>query len=149
MRRFLTALAVLALTGCVSDYVRIPTTGSGGTSSGGTGISGSYTLQAVDGFPLPYTYSQTGADKKEIVTDVIVLTDAGTWSEVVQQRQTVAGVTTNNTLTQNGTYTRSGTSGVYFVTSDNDTFSGLVSGNTMTLYGPSPSGQTVPQLFTK
>jgi hypothetical protein len=153
MRRFLAALAVLTLTACITDSVGIAGTKvTGGDNSAGStaGVAGTYTMRTVGGAPLPYTYAQTGADKSEFLDDVMTLTASGTWSELMHVRTTVSGVVTVNAVTDGGTYVRVGTTGLTFNTPNNPDFSGILSsGNTLTLFGPSPSGQLVDQLFTK
>jgi hypothetical protein len=36
-----------------------------------------------------------------------------------------------------------------FVTPNHPTFNGLYNGSSLTLYGPSPTGQLVPEIFVK
>jgi hypothetical protein len=152
MRRLLATVAVLALTGCITDSIGIVGTKvtGGDDLPSPTGIAGTYTLQTVNGSSLPYTYSQTGADKGELLDDVITLTNNNTWSELWHERRTVSGVVTVVAVTDAGTYALVGTSGLTFSTPNHPDFSGLLSsGNTLTLYGYSPAGQVVPQVFTK
>lgn len=79
MRRLLSALAVLALTACISDNITIPgrTVGVGGESGSG-GLGGTYTLQTIAGAPLPYTFAQNSSGTQEMLEDVITMTNAGT-----------------------------------------------------------------------
>jgi hypothetical protein len=152
MRRLLAAVAVLTLTACINDSVGVvgtQATGGDNTSST-TGMAGTYTLRTVAGAPLPYTYLQSGADKSEILDDVVTLTNNGTWSEFLHERKTASGVVTIIAVTDAGSYVRVGTTGLTFSTPNHPDFSGVVSGgNTLTLFGFSPTGQSVDQVFTK
>ena len=151
MRRLLAAVAVLTLTACINDSVGVVGTQAigttGGDGSSNASVAGTYTLKTVGGLPLPYTYQQSGADKTETLDDVITLTTTGTWSELLHERQTLGGVITVRAYTDAGTYVQSGT-GVTF-RSPNGDFSGVFGTNSLTLFGPSPSGQTVAQFSTK
>jgi hypothetical protein len=153
MRRILAAVAVLTLTACITDSVGIvgtKVTGGDSSPASTSGVGGTYTLRTVAGAPLPYTYAQSGADKSEFLDDVITLTDNGTWSELMHIRTTLSGVATVDAVTDAGTYVREGTTGLTFSTPKHPDFSGVwSSGNTLTLFGPSPSGQLVSQVFTK
>lgn len=152
MRRLLAAAAVLALTACISDSVGIVGTQvtGGGDLPSTTMIAGTYTLTTVAGASLPYTFSQTGADKSELLDDVVTLTNNNTWSELWHERRTVSAVVTIVAVTDAGTYVRVGTGELTFSTPKHPDFTGLLSsGNTLTLYGYSPTGQLVPQVFVR
>jgi hypothetical protein len=152
MRRSLAVVAVLTLTACITDSVGIVGTQATGGSElpSTTGVAGVYTLRTVGGAPLPYTYAQTGADKSEVLDDVMTITNNGTWSELFHIRTTLSGVVTLSAETDGGTYVRAGTTGLTFSTPKHPDFSGVLSsGNTLTLFGPNPAGQTVNQVFTK
>jgi hypothetical protein len=152
MRRLFAAAVVLTLTACINDSIGVVGTQAvgGGDPASTTGVAGTYTLKTVGGLPLPYTYLQSGADKSEILDDVVTLTNNGTWSELIHERKTVAGVVTVDAVTDAGTYVRVGTTGLTFSTPKHPDFSGVLSsGNTLTLFGFGPTGQTVDQVFTK
>jgi hypothetical protein len=152
MRRLFAAVAVLTLTACINDSIGVVGTQAtgGGNLTPTTGAAGTYTLKTVAGAPLPYTYQQSGADKAEILDDVVTLTNAGTWSELLHERKTVSGVVTISAVTDAGTYVLVGTTGLTFSTPKHPDFSGVLSsGNTLTLFGFSPTGQSVDQVFTK
>jgi hypothetical protein len=149
MRRLLAACAVLALAACITDTVTIP----GRTATGGVGttngFAGTYTLTTAAGAPPPYIYMRSGADFNELLDDAMTLTDAGTWSELWHERHTVAGVAKLFTFNDAGTFTRSTGGDMIFVTPNHPTFNGLYNGSSLTLYGPSPTGQLVPEIFVK
>jgi hypothetical protein len=121
MRRFVALLAFAALAAC------------GGDSSTSPGVvTGTYTLRSVNGAPLPFTVIQIGADKYEITSDVIILSEGGTFSESTNDRTTQNGVVTTSTITDGGTYSLTGTA-ISLVSAQSGTISGSVSNGTLTL----------------
>ena len=98
MRRLVVLLTFAAAVACGGDS---------STSPSAT-VPGTYTLQSINGAPLPFIYFQSGADKGEIVADTLILNDGGTWSESGTDRQTQSGQVTTQTITDGGTYTLSG-----------------------------------------
>src|SRR4051794_13338614 len=97
MRRSLVAATLLALVaGCTQGFPDAPI-GGGSTVAGGGGsnsLAGTYTLRTVNGLGLPYTYLTSGADRYEILDDVVTLTSAGGWTERWTERHTVGGAVT-------------------------------------------------------
>jgi hypothetical protein len=121
MRRFVALLAFAALAAC------------GGDSSTSPGVvTGTYSLQSVNGSPLPFTVIQIGADKYEIISDVIVLNEGGSFSETTNDRTTQNGVVTTSTITDAGTYTLTGTA-ITLVSTQSGTINGSVNNGTLTL----------------
>ena len=99
-------------------------------------VSGDYTLRTINGSSLPYTISGSGANKTEIVSDVITLFQGFTYSEAIVSRVTVNGQATNENKTKTGAFSLFGTS---FILSSNDGSlerRGTMSGNTMTIVEP-------------
>lgn len=73
-------------------------------------ISGTYTLQTMNGTPLPF--SIVSHDTTVVIdTDVLTVGSSGSWTETLTYRQT-AGTdpTTNETLSYTGIWGRSGNS---------------------------------------
>ena len=95
-------------------------------------MSGSYSLRTVNGSPIPYTVIQIGADKYEIVSDVVTINEGGTWSETGTDRTTQNGQVTNGTITDNGTYTLNGTA-ITLVSTQSGTVNGAVGAGTLTI----------------
>lgn len=149
MRRLLAALAVLTLTACINDSVGVVGTKVTGADPVSNGVAGSYTLRTVGGANLPFTMSQAGADKGELLDDVFTLTTTNGWSEVAHERYTIAGVVTLITRSDAGSYTRSSTGEINFTSPDVADFNGTVGGGTMTLHIRNPVGQLLPAVFTK
>ena len=100
MRRLLVSLALVATTfGCTSDSPVTPPISE---------IVGSYGLASVNGSALPFTYAVSGADKAEVLDDVITLTADGRWTEVWHDRYTMNGVVTTEEMSDEGAYSRVG-----------------------------------------
>ena len=77
----------------------------GGDSATATsaGIAGTYTLATVNGGPLPFTF-QAAEPKLELLSDQLILTAAGTFTESTVVRVTDEGVVTTRTFPDAGTY---------------------------------------------
>jgi hypothetical protein len=100
MRRLLVSLALAATTfGCSSDEL---------VTQPLSEIAGSYSLASVNGKALPFTYAVSGADKAEVLDDVITLHEDGKWSEVWHDRYTMNGVVTTEEMTDEGAFSRAG-----------------------------------------
>lgn len=124
MRRLLSLALALAIVGCGSDSSSEPTNAS---------VAGTWTLQSVNGSQLPFTLSNVGSTKIELVSSVVNVTSAGTWTSTSQTRTTINGQATTSTGTQAGTYTLSGSAVAIRSTDGTTVQAGTVSGNTLTL----------------
>lgn len=71
---------------------------------GSSTSTGEYTLQSVNGAPLPFTTSQAGTTKSELVDDVIQLFQGGTFARTFHTRTTTNGQTVNTANTRTGTW---------------------------------------------
>ena len=101
IRSIATVVALIAVGACGGDDK--PATGPGGT------LSGTYTLQTVNGGGLPATVLQLGTYKAEILSGNITLNDNNTFTGVTTVRETTDGVADDPyTASCPGTYTRSG-----------------------------------------
>lgn len=130
MTRFLTRIAAFAalaftLAACGSDSATAPASVS---------VSGTYSLQTVNGAPLPAILQGSGANKVEMVSDVFTFSATGTFSERAVVRYTQNGVVSSETYDESGTYARNGTA-ITLRYTDASTGSGTLDGNTMTLAG--------------
>jgi hypothetical protein len=100
MRRLLVSLALFAATlGCGKEPTVTPPISE---------IVGSYSLATVNGATLPFTWAQNGADKAEVIDDVITLHENGEWTEIWHDRYTESGVVTTEESTDEGVFTRVG-----------------------------------------
>lgn len=123
MKRVLLALAAVALIGC------------GGDSTGvGTKVEGTWTLQTVNGSPLPYTaiFVANPLYKFEILSDQFVANANGTYSETSTTRETDGSNVTTSTDTGNGTWSQSGSTVNITDASDGTVTQAAISGNTIT-----------------
>jgi len=98
MRRFAVLLALATVVSCGGDSPTSPS----------ATVSGTYSLQTVNGVKLPYTYPQDVYDKFEFLSDVRTLSDSGTFTETFTNRSTQNGEATTFTRTVGGTYTAVG-----------------------------------------
>jgi hypothetical protein len=95
-------------------------------------VGGSYSLRTINGSSLPYLVLQSGTYKYEIVDDAIVLTDAGTWTEIGHDRTTSNGQVSTDVVSDGGTFTRNGTA-ITLDSPASGSISGSVSNGTLTL----------------
>lgn len=100
------AFLLASSAGCFSDALTNSST-----------IPGRFTLRSVNGAPLPYTMSQSGTTRTELVDDAITLFTGGTYATSGHVRTTVGGQSTTAERVETGTYNVFGTS-VTLVTSD-------------------------------
>lgn len=107
-----------------------------GCSSGVTGITtvtGDWKLRTINDSALPYTVSGSGANKTEIVDDVISFFEGLTYSETIHTRVTVNGTESVITTNESGNYNLFGTSVTLTRNSGALARRGLIEGNTMTI----------------
>jgi hypothetical protein len=124
MRRALAVIAVLGvLTACGSDSPTQPT---------GNSIAGTWALQTANGSALPFVYSQQGANKAEVVSDVATVDAHGAYTQTTQIRLTINGQVTTQSVSDVGTYTLNGTA-LVLRSNDGSSVTASLSGNTFTL----------------
>jgi len=123
MRRLIPLVALAVAVACGSDSTTQPTVAS---------LAGTWTLQSVNGQPLPFTLTQTGTDKLELLSDVVTATSNGTYTEVVQFRTTINGQSTTTSDSDVGTFTVNGTA-VTLSSSATGNITGALSNNNNTL----------------
>lgn len=117
-----TVVLAFVLAACGSD-----------SSTGPSGVVGTWSLQTVNGSALPFVVGQSGENKSELLADTIKLASAGGFIESSSFRTTLNGVVTLQTVADTGTYTLSGsTLTLSSTTSAGASGSGTVSGNTIT-----------------
>ena len=128
MRRMLVSVftvATVLLSACGSDSSTNPTP---------TSIAGTWNLTTVNGAALPYLLqAASGANPKvEIISDQIVISANGTFTQSTQARITQGTTVSTSTLPDNGTYSLTGTAAT-FVFSDGSAGTATVSNNTLTI----------------
>jgi hypothetical protein len=134
MKLRLIVLACAALMACTT------------TTDVSTEFIGTFSMQSVNGSPLPFVVTQTGTSSTSLTSDQLTIADGGTWSETGIERTVVNGQATNNTYADNGTWTRSGSSLVLYSIPSNDTaWSGTFGTNTLSL----SQGSSIDAVFVK
>lgn len=107
--------------------------GCGGDGDGITevaSVAGTYTLQSVNGAPLPFTFVDEGGYKLEVTGASYTLSNAGTFTNTASYRETEGGVVSTSAETYTGSYSVSAGT-ITFTDSDGDTLTGSISGNTL------------------
>jgi hypothetical protein len=143
MRRLLVLAMVLATTLTVA--------GCNDTTAPGASLAGTYTLQTVNGFPLPFTVSTTGPYSEDVVAGQIVLDANGNYAGVTTYSDysygTLIGPRTDRIT---GYWTLSGSQLTLVDASGRSgPYNATVSGNQIIVTGYNPSGYTLIQLFTR
>jgi hypothetical protein len=123
MRRLVLALSAVSILAC-------------GDSSGPEFSSavGTWNLVTVNGSALPFTLDFSQAYRLELLSDVFVASEDGTWTETTTLRETDNGTATTTTEQGNGTWTQTGnTVTVTESGGGTETNTATISGNTITL----------------
>ena len=120
IRRTLFALSVLVLGACDDD----------GTAP--ESLVGRYTLQTVDGNPLPFVIIQVEADKVEVTAAHINLNKDRTCSDSFTLVTTEDGIETTESKTDVCTYTTNNT-GITITFVGEDPFDGSIVGSQLTI----------------
>ena len=124
MRRLVSLALIFAALACGGDDTTVPTQAS---------VAGTWSLQTVNGSPLPFTIATTPA-KLEILSYVVNVSANGTWTSSQQVRTTFGSSVTTNTNTDGGTYTLSGNNvAITSNTAGSTVQAGVIAGNTLTL----------------
>ena len=122
MRRLLLLALPIALLACGGDdNSTAPTLAS---------LAGTWNLTTVNGAPLPFTVASTASAKTEILSEVVTVESNGTFTQLLQPRNTINGQATVTTLPSSGTIALSGNLVTVNVTGSG-TLSGTLNSNTM------------------
>lgn len=127
MRKFLSAFVLLVLAvfaGACSD--------STGPSELEADISGTYTLQTVNGASPPAIIVQVGADRIEVTGGQLTLNRDKTFGSSISYRVVQGGNTSTDTQNDSGTYQQNGNM-VQLSRGNGTRDSGSVSGDTLTI----------------
>jgi hypothetical protein len=133
MRRVLAGLIVAFSVACLGEGL-----------TGSSTITGDYTLRTVNGSPLPYTISGSGANRTEIVGEVITLYQGGTYARSRESRIVLNGQVTSENSAETGSYTLLGTSVTLVSAANGQPTLASINANTMTIV---KAGMTA--VFTK
>lgn len=104
--------------------------GGGDGVSEPVSVAGTYTLQSVNGAPLPFVLFDESGYKLELTAASYVLTGAGTFTNSATFRETEGGAVLTSTETFTGQYTLSA-SIVTFTDSDGEVYTGTISGGNL------------------
>lgn len=133
MTRFLariTAFATLAFTlaACGSDSATAPSSST---------VSGTYSLQTVNGSPLPFAFTGQNGVPVSLQSDVFVFSANGTWTETAVARYTdQTGAVQTETFNESGTYQKNGTAITLRYSDFSDAGTGTVESNSLVLVFP-------------
>ena len=100
------------------------------------GVAGIYSLDTVNGSPIPFTKTVTedGVTATAlIISGSITLTETGSFSSIVSFNVTVGGTVTPDTDTESGTYALVEPNTIRFTEPDGDTFTGTLDGGRITV----------------
>ena len=121
--RIVLALSVLAIVaGCGSDSSTI-------TSAS---VSGTYTMQSINGNGLPFTLSSK-SPPQTVTSGTLTISQNGSWSGGKNVTTTVNGQTTAMTLPDAGTVTVNGSALIFTSNKDGSIFPGSFAGNSLTI----------------
>ena len=126
MRRII-PLALAVSIGCGADPVAQPTTGP---------MVGTWTLQTINGQPLPYTDPQANGYKFETLSNSVTMDSHGIYRSRGQYRVTSDGRVTTYATVDSGTYELSEPQLVIVSMATGDSQTGTVSGKTITFVVP-------------
>ena len=122
MRRLVLALSAVSILAC-------------GDSSGPEFSSavGTWNLVTVNGSALPFTVDLSQNFRLEILGDVFVASENGTYTESTTLRETESGTATTTIEQSNGTWTQTNNTVTVTESGGTQTATGTVSANTVTL----------------
>ena len=124
MRRLFAVFALATLAACASDS----------TNPNNDAVEGVYSLRTVNGQPLPYTVQQNGTTIV-LTSDVLTVSEDGSWNETIAYRLTQNSQTTNEADADAGSWSRSG-SVISFNSNSVGPFSGTYAKGTVTFDDP-------------
>jgi len=118
------ALLLLFSVACFDDSI-----------TGSSTVTGTYTLRAVNGSPVPYAVPGTGPGTTEIVAGSIVLYKSATYARAGHSRTTLNGQVTEMHTTETGTWFVEGTR-ISLRSATGVATESLITGNDMTIVNP-------------
>jgi hypothetical protein len=126
MRRLIVLVGALVASACTDSSGPIAT------------LDGTYDLKTVNGAALPFTTFQNATQKDEILGDVIMASD-GSFSQFTANRVTINGQVDDGMSPNSGSYAIDGST-VTFTHLSGGTWTGTISGDTLTLAFTGPAG---------
>jgi hypothetical protein len=119
-----------------------------GDSTSPEKIEGTYTLQTINGRPLPVVLQQDATSKSEVTAGAITLGPGTAWTISLTARSTLGADVSSFTSTLAGTWTRSGER-VTLTATNGESETAVLSGGTLTLAGEAAALGIVPWVFRK
>lgn len=120
MRKAILGVLLLSSSACLNEPVGIGTT------------RGEWLLETVNGAPLPFTLSGSGANKTELISDRLFLHEGFTYDETVEIRTTVDGQATTTKTVKPGPYAISQGAMIFMFNDGTPNKTATVEGNKMT-----------------
>ncbi len=120
IRRVFLAVLIVGVTAC------------GGDGTGLENVAGLYTLQTIDGAPLPWILLEVGANKIEVTAGSVTLNTDRTCSDSITLATTESGNVDSDTATDVCTYTTDGQA-ITLTYTDNSISVGTIIGSALTI----------------
>jgi hypothetical protein len=121
MRKFLAICAILLAIGC------------GDSTSPAGSVAGTWTLQSVNGYPVPFVAPQGPGSAIELTSDVITADAAGAFTQMTVIKTTTNGQETTESIPDSGTYSISGNAVTFTFVSGSPPGTGILDGDTLTV----------------
>ena len=102
-------------------------------ATGPDDLLGTWRLQSVSGQSLPFILEQDGTRKVELTGETVTLLASGRQTMVTSFRVTEGGSVFTESIPAAGNYTADGPALLLTFDNDEDTYTALVNGNTMTI----------------
>lgn len=125
LRRILLSLIVSVLALACND-----------STGPGPRVTGTWRLQTVNGFSLPFALPDVPVNKIEITSEVITMLPSGRFTDVNTFRVTDDSRIFVETINDEGSYTVDGSTVTMTYDADGSIYTATVSGNTATLHDP-------------
>lgn len=105
----------------------------GETTAPAATIAGTWNLQTINGTTMPFVIAQTGANKDELLSDMLVVSGTGSFTQTTTLRSTRNGAASTQSIADAGSYSLNGSAVSFRWNSDNSTGTGSWTGNTLTM----------------
>jgi hypothetical protein len=102
-------------------------------ATGPDDLLGTWRLQSVSGQSLPFILEQDGTRKVELTGETVTLLASGRQTMVTSFRVTEGGNVFTESIPASGNYTVDGSTLLLTFDNDEDTYTAIVSGDTMTI----------------
>lgn len=103
------------------------------TSPGMAAVAGTWSLQSVNGSPLPYTISQGSLSTTQIASGTLVVSRSGTFTDTTTVATTANGEQSTSAEADSGSYSLNGAVVSFAFVTDGLTGTGLLNGDSVTV----------------